>query len=207
MIDSCIVVSSDLALSKKSVLDRIDSKLVKTYFADELEKSGEFKIELAKEVIREAYIAESSTKYLILCALNYNTTVQNALLKLLEEPPRNIVFILIVKNKSALLPTIRSRMQIEHIKSHKEPYELGLNLKSLSLDEVFNFLKKHKNCSKDELKEIIQALLTQSRVKFTANELDMFDKSLELSQLNSRPQNILSYLLLTMFQAQNRRVL
>jgi DNA polymerase-3 subunit delta' len=207
MIDSSIVVSLDLELAKKSVLDRVDSKLIKTYFADELEKSGEFKIELAKEVIRESYIAEGSTKYLILCALNYNITVQNALLKVLEEPPRNIVFILIVKNKSALLPTIRSRMKIEHIQSHKEPYELGLNLKSLGLDDIFNFLKKHRNCSKDELKEIIQALLTQSRVKFTASELDMFDKSLELSQLNSRPQNILSYLLLTMFEAQNRRSL
>jgi DNA polymerase-3 subunit delta' len=113
-----IVVSQDLELAKKNVLGEIDSKLIKTYFADELEKSGEFKVELAKEVIREAYIAEESPKYLILSALSYNIIVQNSLLKLLEEPPRNINFILIVKSKTALLPTIRSRLNIKYLQSH-----------------------------------------------------------------------------------------
>ncbi len=204
-----IVVSGDLDFAKKSVLDGIDSKLIKTYFADELERSGEFKVELAKEVIREAYIAEESQKYLILCALSYNIIVQNSLLKLLEEPPRNIVFIIIVKSKTALLPTIRSRLNIKYLQSQKEPYELGLNLKSLSLNEIFVFLKKHKNSSRDEVKEIIQTLLKElvmiDSIKLRSSELDMFNKSIELSQLNSRPQNILSYLLLTIHQAQGRR--
>jgi hypothetical protein len=85
---------------------------------------------------------------------------------------------------------------------------LGLNLKNLSLDEIFGFLKKHKHSSKDEIKEIIQMLLKsliKDNIKLSASELDMFDKSLELSQLNSRAQNILSYLLLTIHQAQGRK--
>lgn len=206
---STIVISADLEFAKKSVLAGVDSKLIKTYFADELEKSGEFKVELAKEVVREAYIAEEHTKYLILCALSYNTIVQNSLLKLLEEPPRNIVFILIVKSKTALLPTIRSRLNITHLKCQKEPYALGLNLKNLSLNDIFLFLKKHKNSSRDEVKEIIQALLKElikiDSIRLRSSELDMFDKSIELSQLNSRPQNILSFLLLTIHQAQSRK--
>ena len=209
MIGSTIVVSQDLDFAKKNILDSIDSKLIKTYFADELERSGEFKVELAKEVIREAYITEEHPKYLILCALNYNIIVQNSLLKLLEEPPRNIIFILIVKSKTALLPTIRSRLNITHLKSQKEPYKLGLNLKNLSLNDIFLFLKKHKNSSRDEVKEIIQTLLKElimvDSIKLRASELDMFDKSIELSQLNSRPQNILSILLLTIHQAQGRK--
>ncbi|HIP02003.1 MAG TPA: DNA polymerase III subunit delta' [Campylobacterales bacterium] len=209
MIGSTIVVSQDLDFAKKNILDSIDSKLIKIYFADELERSGEFKVELAKEVIREAYITEEHPKYLILCALNYNIIVQNSLLKLLEEPPRNIIFILIVKSNTALLPTIRSRLNITHLKSQKEPYELGLNLKNLSLNDIFLFLKKHKNSSRDEVKEIIQTLLKElimvDSIKLRASELDMFDKSIELSQLNSRPQNILSILLLTIHQAQGRK--
>ncbi len=209
MISSTIVVSEDLEFAKKSVLSNVDSKLVKTYFVDEIERSGEFKVELAKEVVREAYIAEEYTKYLILSALSYNIIVQNSLLKLLEEPPRNIVFILIVKSKTALLPTIRSRLNITHLKSQKEPYDVGLNLKNLSLDDIFMFLKKHKNSSRDEVKEIIQTLLKDlvmiENIRLTSSELDMFDKSIELSQLNSRPQNILSYLLLTIHQAQGRK--
>jgi DNA polymerase-3 subunit delta' len=205
---STIIVSQDLEFAKKDILDKIDSKLIKTFYADELEKSGEFKIELAKEVVKEAYIAEESIKYIVLCALSYNITVQNSLLKLLEEPPRNIVFIIIVKSKTALLPTIRSRMKIEFLKSEKEPYNLSLNLKNLSLSDIFAYLKEHKNISKDELKEIIQALLIElakSDIKLTSSELDMFDKSLELCQLNSRPQYILSYLLLTIHQAHGRK--
>jgi DNA polymerase-3 subunit delta' len=207
--NSTIVVSHDLAFAKKSVLNDIDSKLIKTYFADELERSGEFKVELAKEVIREAYIAEEYPKYLILCAFSYNIIVQNSLLKLLEEPPRNIIFIIIVKSKTALLPTIRSRLNITHLQSQKEPYELGLNLKNLSLNDIFLFLKKHKNSSKDEVKEIIQALLKEliilDNIRLRSSELEMFDKSIELSQLNSRPQNILSFLLLTIHQAQSAK--
>ena len=209
MTNSTIVVSQDLEFAKKSIFAEIDSKLIKTFFADELEKSGEFKVELAKEVIKEAYIAEESPKYLILSALNYNIIVQNSLLKLLEEPPRNIIFMLLVKSKTALLPTIRSRLNIRYIKSKCEPYELGLNLKHLSLNDIFLFIKKHKNSSRDEVKEIIQMLLKAvvvDKIKLSASELDMFDKTLELSQLNSRPQYILSYLLLTIFQAQSRKI-
>jgi len=208
MQNSTIIVSQDLEFVKKYIVEKIGSKLIKTFYADELEKSGEFKIELAKEVVKEAYIAEESTKYIILCAISYNTTVQNSLLKLLEEPPRNIVFIIIVKSKTALLPTIRSRMKIEFLKSDKEPYELNINIKNLSLDEIYRFLKSSKNISKDELKEIIQALLIElakSDIRLTSSELDMFDKSLELCQLNSRPQYILSYLLLTIHQALGRK--
>jgi DNA polymerase-3 subunit delta' len=41
-----------------------------------------------------------------------NTESANALLKLLEEPPKQLVFFLITENEAFLLPTIRSRMQM-----------------------------------------------------------------------------------------------
>lgn len=202
MMNSTIVASADLEFAKKNVLKRIDSKLIKTFFVDE------FKVDDAKEVVKEAYIAEEKQKYLILAALSYNTYAQNALLKLLEEPPRNITFIVIAKSKTSLLPTIRSRMKIEHLVSQKEPYILNLNLAKMGLNEIFIFLKEHKNSSKAELKEIIQtmlqALMFNYQIRLTATELDMFDKAMELAELNARPQNILSYLLLMVHQAQGR---
>lgn len=202
MMNSTIVASADLEFAKKNVVERIDSKLIKTFFVDE------FKVDDAKEVVKEAYIAEEKQKYLILAALSYNTYAQNALLKLLEEPPRNITFIVIAKSKTSLLPTIRSRMKIEHLVSQKEPYILNLNLAKMGLNEIFIFLKEHKNSSKAELKEIIQtmfqALMFNYQIRLTATELDMFDKAMELAELNARPQNILSYLLLMVHQAQGR---
>ena len=48
----------------------------------------DFKIEDAKEVIAEAYKSEENTKTLILGAKSFTIPAQNALLKILEEPPK-----------------------------------------------------------------------------------------------------------------------
>lgn len=47
--------------------------------------------------------------FLIRHAQNMNAAAQNALLKLLEEPPEYAFFILMTENESAILPTILSR--------------------------------------------------------------------------------------------------
>ena len=69
---------------------------------------------------------------------------QNALLISLEEPPRNVVFLLLCTDASALLETIRSRAQL-------------LRTKPLSDDVIFDYVKNNTSCmlSDDELKEII----------------------------------------------------
>lgn len=47
--------------------------------------------------------------FIIDCADTMNPNAQNALLKVLEEPPKTVMFILLAENKSALLDTIISR--------------------------------------------------------------------------------------------------
>ena len=48
------------------------------------------------------------------------TQAQNALLKILEEPPKDTVLILTVAEESALLPTVRSRCQRLHVTAPSE---------------------------------------------------------------------------------------
>lgn len=50
--------------------------------------------------------------YIIESAELMTTEAQNAFIKILEEPPKNVIFILICKSISALLSTVRSRCQI-----------------------------------------------------------------------------------------------
>ena len=60
-----------------------------------------------------AYMAphESDRKIFVLEGVeNFNTSCQNALLKILEEPPRGVVFILSALSKSGVLPTVLSRV-------------------------------------------------------------------------------------------------
>ena len=56
---------------------------------------------LPNEAERKVYIIEE--------AETMNTAAQNAALKLLEEPPRGVIFLLCTSNPEQLLPTVRSR--------------------------------------------------------------------------------------------------
>ncbi len=61
-----------------------------------------------------------------------NTSAQNALLKLLEEPPEGVFFLLCARNPDALLPTVRSRCGIYHVGGEGE--DADSELKALSAE-------------------------------------------------------------------------
>ena len=44
----------------------------------------------SQKAIKEAYISAHNTKYILLCGDSFRVEAQNSLLKLLEEPPKNI---------------------------------------------------------------------------------------------------------------------
>jgi hypothetical protein len=74
-----------------------------------------FPVDAIRQIRTGAYIRpnEASRKvYRLLGVQNMAEPAQNALLKVLEEPPKNVLFILTAVSASALLPTIRSRVQI-----------------------------------------------------------------------------------------------
>ena len=203
MSDAGIVICNDLTYARSYVLEGLKSPIVKTFFEDE------FKVEHAAAVIREAYIAEERQKAIVLCAQAYNIYAQNALLKLLEEPPRNIVFTIISRSKNALLPTIRSRMQLRVLEAPKPEVALDIDPARLDLESMFAFLKKHQNTKKEELKTIIAQLLHESvvnaKIVMKEKELEAFETALELAELNSRPQPLLAMLLLQIYAARMRR--
>ena len=69
-------------------------------------------VEQTRELLLDAYVLPNEAEgkaYIIRDADTMNPSAQNAALKLLEEPPRGVVFILCVTNAAALLPTVRSR--------------------------------------------------------------------------------------------------
>ncbi|OHE03144.1 MAG: DNA polymerase III subunit delta' [Sulfurimonas sp. RIFOXYD12_FULL_33_39] len=161
----------------------------------------EFKIEHAKAVIAESYISESQVKYIILGANNFNHISQNSLLKLLEEPPRNIEYILISSTKSNLLPTVRSRMPILQTKTTYSVQEITLNLSRVNYAEVFEFLKINARVKKSEAKSLVEALYNRATVIdkliLNASQLQNFDKAYRLLELNSRPQSVLAMLIMS----------
>ncbi len=82
---------------------------------DEKSKSGKIAISqvrsLQEELSLTNYYADKSRLILIDPADKLTVEAQNALLKTLEEPPRNSVIVLIASDIDLLLPTVRSRVQ------------------------------------------------------------------------------------------------
>ena len=84
------------------------------------EKNGvrrerEIKIDEIKKLQKEFSLTsfgEKNRVVIIRSAQNLNVAAQNSLLKLLEEPPKKSVLILVAENEKKLLPTIISRCQL-----------------------------------------------------------------------------------------------
>lgn len=174
------------------------------FFIKNSEKNSEdFLLEDAKNVVKEAYVAEKEKKIIILIAKNYNIYAQNSLLKILEEPPRNIIFILVSESKNVFLPTIRSRLLVRELEYQEEKIEIDLDLGRLELSDIYDFVQKNSRIKKNELKNLMQKIISDAileyKIDFKAKELEHFEKLLQLSDLNSRPVNILTSLLLTIF--------
>ncbi len=160
-----------------------------------------FKIEHAKLVANEAYISDSQTKYIIIAATEFTDVAQNSLLKLLEEPPKNIEFIILSPTKSNLLPTVRSRLPILKQEHEHTNMHLDINLLRFDYKEVFAFLKLHSRSSKNEAKSLVEALFYRATVTdmlvLSPSQLDNFDKAYRLLDLNARPQSVLAMLLMS----------
>lgn len=72
----------------------------------------QLQIKQVRSIVADAYIRPNEGKrkiYIFDHAEKLNTADQNALLKMLEEPPLHAVFLLLIPNSGLLLPTIRSR--------------------------------------------------------------------------------------------------
>lgn len=192
-----IIIADDL----ESEVNRLSEELKPFRMVNFVLSDESFKIEHAKAVLAEAYISESQTKYVLLGSADFTDVAQNSLLKLLEEPPRNIEFIIISPTKSNLLPTIRSRLPILKINNHHKQDSLELNLARLDYKEVFAFLKEHSRVKKDDAKALVEALFYRATVVdmliLTPLQLDNFDKAYRLLNLNSRPQSVLAMLLMS----------
>lgn len=77
--------------------------------------SGEIKIERIRAMRRQIFDTALSAKgraVILYGAQKLNQSSANALLKVLEEPPEGVMFILTATGSAAVLPTIRSRCRI-----------------------------------------------------------------------------------------------
>lgn len=202
--NSSILIVNNIEETLNLMLPKYPLHSVRVIKNDEKE---EFLIAQANETIKEAFIATSEKKYLFLCGSTFRKEAQNALLKILEEPPRNIIFILITNSKTSLLPTIYSRLPYKYLKKSEQKIESSLDLNRLDLKDIYTFLQENQKISKQEAKDMVESLLLKAnnqKIKLSQKKLDFFSKAIKLLELNSKPINVLTTLLLYLSNQKNQ---
>ncbi|MDY3201585.1 MAG: DNA polymerase III subunit delta' [Arcobacter sp.] len=202
--NSSILIVNDIESTLNELLTKYplhSTRIIKN------EEKEEFLIAQATQAIKEAYIASNEKKYIFLCGSTFRKEAQNSLLKILEEPPRNVVFIIITNSKTSLLPTIYSRLPYKYLKKSLIKFESTLNINKLDLRDIYNFLKENQKISKQEAKDIVESILLKvnnQKINLSQKELEFFSKSIKLLELNSRPINVLTTLLLFLANQKNK---
>ena len=173
-----------------------------------VEEDKAFSVDDAKEVIAKAYMASEETTVIILAAKVFSPVVQNKLLKVIEEPPKNKVFILITQSKSTILDTIRSRLPIVVLSEEREEEELGLDVKQLSLSTVYTFIQDHKRTNAKEMSVIIERIskeaMTSGMYNLDEKTLSLFSDCYVALDMGSPPQFVLNTLLLKLLARKKR---
>ena len=143
-------------------------------------KNNSIVVEDIENIIENVYVVPNEFKYKVYILKDFesaNLSSQNKFLKTLEEPPKNVVFILTTNNLDKVLDTIKSRSEIINLPKVNENelkaifgqdlnirilensyYEIGKFLKHTkeeNFEDVFNFcldLLENMNASTDLLK-------------------------------------------------------
>lgn len=112
--------------------------------SDEKGRKPIISVHQSEEVIKKLTLKSFEGGYkisIIWLAEEMNVACANKLLKIIEEPPKDTLFILIVENEDTVLPTILSRTQITKIKQ-------------LNDDELTAFLRKQGHSDNELIKSV-----------------------------------------------------
>jgi len=210
-----INLSSGVIITKKPKevlisLEELRTNELFTIIKNEDEKgvTKEFLVEQVKETIAKAYIASDELNYIILISPSFSDVVQNRLLKILEEPPKNKAFIIITESKSAILDTIKSRMPI--IVLHDAPSDevFSLDIENLNLAKVYEFVQKNKRISSVACQKMVETISTlamkSGRYNLDEATLKVFSNSVKALDMGSPTSFILNMVLLKLLARKRR---
>jgi len=178
-------ISNDIDKTKEELLEKYNN----IYVFEDID----LKLNLVKEIKEEAYLTTDIEKYILIKAVNFRIESQNALLKLLEESPDKVTFLLLTTSKYSLLETIRSRVEIKTIHYQEAEIKIDFLPERITTKNIYELLKKE--WSKVELKQFIMELFKKIKNP-NQRVLDNFELAIKLVDLNGDKQAILSLITL-----------
>lgn len=197
---SKILITSDFESVKEQMIKDFGKKNLR--FIPKI-PAVEFLMDDARAVEKESYIAENSEKIIVIMANAFRGEAQNFLLKLFEEPPKNVKFLIVCPSKNLLLATVRSRFICEVLNKKKPRQALNLDLNHLDLKKILEFLQENEGLDKVALQEMVANLALHSSKTHALGEkeLEFFYQAYELARLNGKASVILATLLLNLYES------
>lgn len=194
---SQVIISDDFL----SVVERLKEIAPKgSRFELFIKESENFLVSDANEVIAKAYLSSKEQIFICLASQTFSDVVQNRLLKIIEEPPKNKNFILITPLKSALLPTIKSRLPITVLQSQTQDLNINLDISNLTLQSLYDFVQENKRLKPKEaigtLEYIIKEALVSKKYNLDEATLELFGKSREVLNMGAPADFTLTTVLL-----------
>lgn len=183
---SHVVISNDFAGELNLLQNTKDSSSLRIFGYDFTQESfyNDLKIDDAHAIIHEAHISTNTQKYIAIFAYSYSIIAQNALLKILEEPPRFVTFIIFASGKNKLIPTIFSRLPYFD-KREREPIEpFSLDITRLNVPMVYEYISdiESKNLNSQSGHKILTSLLfsiANHNICLSESDLKRFDLAIK----------------------------
>ena len=157
----------------------------------EIIRKEELKIDDVREIEKIAYIKEKNKKTIIIAAEKFNIYAQNALLKLIEEPPSGVEFILVTNSKYTLLDTILSRVVLEKVIFDRET---KFELKNITNDYILELLSS--DLDKNDLKSILKIIIEAKELN--EEQMNIISDAYKMIELNMDKEAILSLVMLSL---------
>ena len=177
-------------MSKAIITNDID-KFLETIKDAEVIRRDEIKIDDIKEIKRLAYITDKEKKLIVLAAEKFNTYAQNALLKLIEEPPKEVEFLIVTNSKYTLLDTILSRVFLEYVNFEKS---LNKELRKVTNDYILELLTSE--LSKEDIKELLYEIVKEKNLNET--QMKIITDAIKMVELNIDKEAIISLVMLSL---------
>lgn len=193
---------------KSAINDYVNKLKAGSMFFEVTPSTKEYSIDDIKNIIKETKIFNPKTRFYYLPDFHLSSIpAQNSFLKLLEEPPANVQFILSTDNKNRLLPTIISRVKIINIvksASVKLDKDLVEILKQLTEKQNLNIINRSEfsQAKKEEVLNLLSQTLFFFREKLSSekNSVVIIKEILRLKALlennNLNPQLTIDQLLI-----------
>ncbi len=130
----------------EEINEQIALKAANPYHQIAVPKASGIKVSSVRDILREGAFRSSGKGRTVVCIFDadkMNQNAANALLKSLEEPTGDLMFILSTSERDAVLPTIRSRCQ-------------ALRFEPLSEDDIIAGLRREGEFSDEKIKTCAQ---------------------------------------------------